>query len=565
MRLLLLSADADEPMHPLLAGWGHEVHHARSVEQAAASSHEVDGVLLRGTSHVVAEEVARLRVTEVRPRPFLLALIPASEQVHLDVLLAAAVDDFLVVPFLPAQLQARLEWLGRRRQVGMQALRLGPSSRGVPERLSAIIQTQNDVATAGLELEKVMQLIAERARLLCHASGASVALVEGEDLVYRVTLGSSAPYQGFRLKLSQSLTGMSLLRREVLHTRDTENDPRVNVKATRDTDTRAMIIVPLQSRGSPVGVLNVIYQEPNAYDDLDVRTLELMGQLLGAAMSNAAEFAAKRALVGELATALEERKQMQARLLVADRLASVGTLAAGVAHEINNPIAFILANLRFLEDECQRIQGEMPSDWIHEMRDAVYETREGAERVRQIVHDLQTFSHDEGEQLTWVEVGGVLEASLGMVRSELRRRGAHVVKHVEPVPPVWANEARLGQVFLHLLINATQALTLSKPDSNEVRVQLRSLPGQVVIEVADNGCGIPPELRDRIFDPFFTTRASGEGVGLGLAICHVIVTGLGGSIEVESEAGQGSTFRVTLPVSSEASSGRLGTRQGGVP
>jgi signal transduction histidine kinase len=519
----------------------------------------MDGVLLVGSSHGVAETVARLRVVDVRPRPFLLALIPAAEQVHLDELLAAAVDDFLVVPFLPVQLQARIEWLGRRRQVGMQAIRLGPSSRGVPERLSAIIETQNDVATAGLELDKVMQLIAERARWLCHASGASVALVEGEELVYRVTVGSSEPYRGFRLKLSQSLTGMSILRREVLHTRDTENDPRVNVQATRDTDTRGMIIVPLQSSGRSVGVLNVIYQEPNAYDDLDVRTLELMGQLLGAAMSNAAEFAAKQALVGELAAALEDRKQMQARLLVADRLASVGTLAAGVAHEINNPIAYILSNLSFLEDECERIHDELPSDWLQEIQDALRETREGAERVRHIVRDLQTFSRDEGEQLTWVNVGEVLEAGLGMVRSELRHRGAHVVKHVETVPPVWANEARLGQVFLHLLINATQALTASKPELNEVRVDLRAAPGKVLIEVADNGCGIPPELRDRIFDPFFTTRGSGEGVGLGLAICHVIVTGLGGSIEVESEVGQGTTFRVTLPVAPEAPSGSLGT------
>ncbi len=528
------------------------MRHVLSVEQAAASRDEADGVLLVGSTHWVAEAVARLRVMEVRPRPFLLALIPAAEPAHLDVLLVAAVDDFLVVPFLPAQLQARVEWLERRRQVGMQALRLGSSSRGVPERLSAIIETQNDVATAGLELEKVMQLIAERARWLCRASGASVALVDGEELVYRVTLGSSAPYRGFRLKLSQSLTGMSILRREVLHTRDTENDPRVNVKATRDTDTRGMIIVPLQSSGNTVGVLNVIYQEPNAYDDLDVRTLEMMGQLLGAAMSNAAEFAAKQALVGELAAALEDRKQMQARLLVADRLASVGTLAAGVAHEINNPIAYILSNLSFLEDECERIHDELPSDWLQEMQDALQETREGAERVRHIVRDLQTFSRDEGEQLTWVNVGEVLEAGLGMVRSELRHRGAHVVKHVEPVPPVWANEARLGQVFLHLLINATQALTASKPELNEVRVDLRAAPGKVLIEVADNGCGIPPELRDRIFDPFFTTRTSGEGVGLGLAICHVIVTGLGGHIEVQSEVGQGTTFRVSLPVSSSA-------------
>ncbi|HEX8435421.1 ATP-binding protein [Archangium sp.] len=644
-------------MSQLLMEWGHEVRHAPGVEQAGRLLRGVEGVVVEGTSRSVAEDIARLNTAEVRPRPFLLALVPASaEKVPLETLLAAAVDDFLVVPFEPAQLQTRLEWLGRRRRMGMQAALEESPSRGELERLAAIIQTQSDIAVAGLDLEKVMLLIAERALRLCGASGASVALAEGDELVYRVTTGSSLIHRGFRLKLAQSITGMSILRGEVLHTRDTEDDPRVNVAATRATDIRSMIIVPFRLGGSTVGALNVVYSEPNAFDDLDVRTLELMGQLLGAAMRNAAEFEAKhrseesfRALIeglpeaifvhregrllyvnpaglafldqqsaegltgmsllelihpedrglaarvleaastggeppsreirfpragGQVVTAelgamllifddelatvvtardITARKQMQARLLLSDRLASVGTLAAGVAHEINNPLAFVLSNLGFLEEDFRRLEGEISAERLRELAQILRETREGADRVRQIVRDLRTLSRDEGEELSIVDVCGVVDSSLGLVRNELRQR-ARVVKDFEPVPLVWASEGRLGQVLLNLLINAAHALPAGQPDRNEVRVRVRAIADRVVIEVVDTGEGIAPEIRDRIFDPFFTTKPVGMGTGLGLSICHGIVTSLGGELSVESEVGRGSTFRISLPTAVESAS-----------
>jgi len=795
MKLLLVSPQAGCSVGQFLSDWGHEVRHAPGVEQAGPLLQDVEGVLVVGNGHAVAADMARLSTAEVQPRPFLLALVSASAgQVPLDALLAAAVDDFLLMPFEPAQLQTRLEWLARRRRAGMQTALEAPRSREVQDRLSAIIQTQSDIANAGLELDKVMSLIAERAMRLCGASGTAVALAEGDELVYQVTHGNSMPHRGFRLKLSHSITGMSILRGELLHTRDTENDPRVNVAATRATGIRSMIIVPLHRVGSTVGAISVSYPEPNAYDDFDVRTLEMMGRLLGAALSNAAEFEAKQALVdklaatlaalqqsqdlfhsfmnhspvlafmkdeegrrvwvnetcarffqrdaesmrglddsellppmtaarlrredlavlangqplqseqvvpapdgtlhhwlshkftlndangrrllgcvsiditarkhvekalrrseesfraliegmpeaifahrggnllyinpaglafldqrsveelagrsllelihpddrGEAANVLEgslekgpattrevrflraggqvmtaeltamrllfdgepatvvnarnitERKQMQARLLLADRLASVGTLAAGVAHEINNPLAFVLSNLGFLEEECQLLRDELPRERLGEMEDVLRETKQGAERVRHIVRDLRTLSRDEGEQLSDVDVRAVIESSLGLVRNELRHR-ARLVKDFEPVPMVRASEGRLGQVLLNLLINAAHAVPDGKPGQNEVRVRLRAIAGRVVIEVMDTGCGIAPEVRDRIFDPFFTTKPVGMGTGLGLSICHGIVTGMGGDITVESEVGRGSTFRITLPIPRAAS------------
>ena len=365
MKLLLVNPQAGSSVGQLLADWGHEVRHVPGVEQAGALLQGVEGVLVVGTGQAVAEDMARLSTAEVRPRPFLLALVPASvEQVSMDALLAAAVDDFLLMPFEPAQLQTRLEWLARRRKVGMQAPLEDPHSRSAHERLSAIIQTQSDIANAGLELKKVMSLIAERAMYLCGASGTAVALAEGDELVYQVAHGKQMPHRGFRLKLSQSLTGMSILRGEVLHTRDTEDDPRVNVAATRATGIRSMIIVPVHRVGSTVGAINVSYPEPNAYDDLDVRTLELMGRLLGAAMSNAAEFEAKQTLVDELATTLAALQQSQE--LFHSFMNHSPVLAFMKDEEgrrvwVNEPYA------RFFQRDVDSLRGTVDSDFLPPM------------------------------------------------------------------------------------------------------------------------------------------------------------------------------------------------------
>jgi signal transduction histidine kinase len=146
-----------------------------------------------------------------------------------------------------------------------------------------------------------------------------------------------------------------------------------------------------------------------------------------------------------------------------------------------------------------------------------------------------------------VDVQRLLDSSLRMSRNELRHR-ACVVKHYEPVPPVYTNEARLGQVFVNLLVNAAQAIAEGRADDNEVRVSTRvDDHGNVVVDISDTGGGISPELLERVFDPFFTTKPPGQGTGLGLAIAQGIVADHGGRIELVSAVGRGSTFRVVLP------------------
>jgi PAS domain S-box-containing protein len=254
--------------------------------------------------------------------------------------------------------------------------------------------------------------------------------------------------------------------------------------------------------------------------------------------------------VATVARDLTERNQMQARLLFSDRMASVGTLAAGVAHEINNPLAYITANLGFAAEELGRMATSAP---LREIRQAIDEARDGAERVRVIVRDLKTFSRADEQESGLADVKRVLESAINMSFNEIRHR-AQLVRQFADVPPVVANEGRLGQVFLNLLVNAAQAIPEGTAANHEIEVVLRSNENrEIVVEVRDTGSGIPPEHIPRLFDPFFTTKPVGVGTGLGLAVCHGIVTGLGGEIEVQSEVGKGSVFRVRLPAAAPRS------------
>jgi PAS domain S-box-containing protein len=255
---------------------------------------------------------------------------------------------------------------------------------------------------------------------------------------------------------------------------------------------------------------------------------------------------------------LTEQRQMQARLLLADRMVSVGTLAAGVAHEINNPLAYAMNNLEAVA--IRRLPGligrlrEMGGDAAaagEELAQAaamIDVAREGCDRMRDIVRDLRTFTRgaDEDRRVP-IDVRRVLDASINLAWNELRHR-ARLVKEYADVPLVVANEARLGQVFLNLLVNAAQALQVGDAAENVIRVSVSADDaGNVVVEVRDSGAGIPAEHLARIFDPFFTTKPVGVGTGLGLWICQGIVSSLGGQISAENLADGGASLRVVLP------------------
>ncbi|OLC00762.1 MAG: hypothetical protein AUH30_01785 [Candidatus Rokubacteria bacterium 13_1_40CM_68_15] len=319
-------------------------------------------------------------------------------------------------------------------------------------------------------------------------------------------------------------------------------------------------------------------------------------------------------LVARVDRNLAEQRRAERALRQSERMASLGTLAAGVAHEINTPLTYVVTNLALVAERLPRrsapagggdldtrlaeiekamadtqvaidylvggVTGGVSGRLAHDVRNwhttvifrldtlaerlarlktevgpleqidrMVEQARDGAERVRRIVRDLKTFSRPDEDVVAPVDVWRVIESSVNLASSAIQQR-ACLRTDLAPVPPVLANETRLGQVFVNLLLNAAQAIPEGAAARNEVRVVTRTdETGRAVVEVHDTGSGIPPEIVGRLFDPFFTTKPVGEGTGLGLSICHGIVASLGGELTVESEVGRGSTFRVTLPPS----------------
>ncbi|HYO72019.1 MAG TPA: ATP-binding protein [Archangium sp.] len=242
---------------------------------------------------------------------------------------------------------------------------------------------------------------------------------------------------------------------------------------------------------------------------------------------------------------ITEQRESEARLRLNERMASIGMLAAGVAHEINNPLAFVSSNLGFIQDELCQLEQPEGTDLL----EAVAEAREGVERMRLIVQSLQSLSRGDPVSSQPLELHEVLETSLHLVRSKVCSR-ARLVRDYGELPQVQGNAVQLAQVFVNLLVNAAQAMPQT---GGEIRLKTRVQDGsRVVVEVRDTGCGIPPENLERIFEPFFTTKPAGEGTGLGLPISHEIIRALGGELSVESTVGRGTTFRVLLPTAAES-------------
>ncbi len=258
------------------------------------------------------------------------------------------------------------------------------------------------------------------------------------------------------------------------------------------------------------------------------------------------EFAGKRARVVALRD-LTARKRIEQELARADRMASLGTLAAGIAHEINNPLTFITTNL----DAARRGLDSALGVNAEALRAALADACVGADRVRRIVQDMGVFARARDEETGPVELAPIATYAAGVARAEFRHR-ARLEVDVGNVPPVNGNETRLGQVLINLLVNAAQAIPEGAAERNLISLRARHHgSSHVAIEVSDTGSGMTPELVARAFDPFVTTK-EGSGAGLGLSICHRIVCGLGGTIEAESELGRGSTFRVVLPVATRS-------------
>ncbi|MDQ7837300.1 MAG: ATP-binding protein [Thermodesulfobacteriota bacterium] len=284
-----------------------------------------------------------------------------------------------------------------------------------------------------------------------------------------------------------------------------------------------------------------------------------------------------------LEEANQQLKQNQAQLVQSEKMASIGQLAAGVAHEINNPVGFINSNLTTLDEYRQDLntlinnflkleqlavgnpalshdqdlagtleairnsKEKMDMDFVlGDFDKVIAESKEGMDRIKKIVQDLKDFSHVDQAELNWADLNKGMESTLNIVRNELKYK-ATVKKDYGGIPEVYCYPQQINQVFMNILVNAAHAIE----DKGEIKISTAYLDGaepMVEVRISDTGKGIPPENLPRIFDPFFTTKPVGKGTGLGLSMVYSIVKKHDGEIKVESEVGKGTTFIVTLPV-----------------
>ncbi len=233
------------------------------------------------------------------------------------------------------------------------------------------------------------------------------------------------------------------------------------------------------------------------------------------------------------------QRRLEMELMSTERLAALGRLAAGVGHEINNPLAYVMGNMSIAAERLRK--GEDASGTVKLLDEAL----EGAERVRAIVRDLKVFATRKPEDLATVDVHRVIDSCARMADTEIRHR-ARLVRVFGTVPGVRANEARLAQVLLNLLLNAVQAIPEGRGDDATITVETRlEADGRVAIDVKDTGTGIAPEHLPHVFEPFFTTKGE-RGTGLGLSICHMLVAAQGGELTIESHLGRGSCLTIRL-------------------
>jgi len=362
------------------------------------------------------------------------------------------------------------------------------------------------------------------------------------------------------LQPGECLTGRAWADRAAVWVDDLSQEPECPLtRLLINRGQRVGLAVPFPPRGDCLGVLALFGREPR---DADPDLIDMLTNLGGQ--------------IGQFI----DRIQMRARVAQTEKLASLGMLSASVAHEINNPLAYVAGNLAALDRDARSLLdiiacyesgldviSESKPDLAAEIRDLDDEcdlayikehlgnmlesTRKGVKRVADIVHNLRGFTRFDREIAGRIELREAVDEALEMVKGRLERARITVEQHWEKLPSVPASSSQLNQVFLNLLVNAKQAIEATRRQDGKIGISAYARDENICVEVCDNGCGMSAESLSQVFDPFFTTKPPGEGTGLGLAISHGIVIDHGGRIEVESQLGEGSCFRVVLPVARE--------------
>ncbi len=443
--------------------------------------------------------------------------------------------------------------------------------------IKSLSEVAKDI-TSHLSVNDIINVVFRYIHTLMESSIVGIGLLDdrGEKLLFRVFTGEDNAVERVNIPtknvLHPAVSCLDQAREEILF--DTALQPGFTGFAENHTAYRSVLYLPLIVKNKKIGVLTLQHQKAEQYHAYQLNILRNLALHVAIALENASAYQQIAEKTHNLEKALKELKSAQAKLIQAEKMASLGELTAGIAHEINNPVNFVYAGVDGLKNSLHDLitvlnkygeldESEEPSVspeflkevqelkrqlYYQETKEGVFQVveaiREGAVRTSQIVHGLRSFSmNDEGEkQLTDIHVG--IENTLVLLSPKIKDKKARIIRDFDPaLPRINCFPGQINQVLMNLISNALDAIG----DKGEVAIRTKAATGGVKIYVTDNGCGIPADMYDKIFEPFFTTKGYGKGTGLGLSITFGIIERHDGNIEVKSTTGKGSEFVVTLP------------------
>ena len=465
--------------------------------------------------------------------PVILMTAYGSESVAVEAF-RLGVRDYIIKPFKTEQVIEVLERTLAETRLRREKAELTGSLQRRVEELTILSAVGKSVVSL-MDIEELLSRIVEAGVYVTKAEEGFLLLVDrvSNDLYLRAgkNLGS-VQTQGFRLKVEDSVAGQVV--KSAKSVRRGGKGTGRDFKVKTGYLVKSLLHVPLLLRGEVIGVLSVDNQESDAeFTEEHEYLLSTLADYAAISIENAT-------LYEELRKKMDDLERSQQELLESSKLAAVGTLAAGVAHEFNNLLAAISGHTEL----------GLVSDDVEEIKRALNVVMQTVDRAKKITSNLLTFARRREPRMELADVTGAVEAPLALVERDLEKSNILVVRRYSEVPPIVCDSAQISQVCLNLLTNARDAML---PDGGTVTVEVRSDGTDVLISFSDTGTGIPDEILDKLFQPFVTTKGplgGGEmsGSGLGLSVSYGIVKNHGGTIEVETELGKGSTFTVRLPI-----------------
>jgi signal transduction histidine kinase len=439
------------------------------------------------------------------------------------------------------------------------------------EQQTATAEILRVMSSSPTDVQPVFDVIAASATRLCDGMFGVVFRFDGTLITMAAHHAFSpealtAIQRGYPARPGRStIAATAILERRILHIRDAQSgEDYPHPERARAIGYRSILSVPMMRGEAAIGAINVARREPTSFTEKQIALLQTFADQAVIAIENVRLFT-------ELQAAYQDLKSTQMQLIQREKMASVGQLVAGVAHELNNPIGFVSSNVTTLEEFVTRLRAMLeiyrgvplaPPDkarvdqqWtslkvdyaLKYLDSMILGIREGAERTRKIVRDLRVFARSDDDLWQPVDLHEEIESSLTLLNHLLKDRVV-VHRHYGDLPSVECVRSQIDQVFLNLLANAAQAIA----GQGEIRIETRQDDGTAVVTIADSGPGIAPEILGRIFDPFFTTKPVGEGTGLGLSISYEIVKKHRGTVTAASPPGGGAVFTVRLPLTRAA-------------